>query len=205
MNAKQDEIDLRVREQRATNQKHTIRFALIILVVYAALSVSHWLFSVPSHSTVLAWTGTLAGIWLIGVLEQNLKIFVLEFRLRSERIDRKLTNLNEHIRRLSKTLPATLTEHISEHDPDTDEDQDDKNIEEHENNEAIVARYRDAAERGEAWAQYNIGVTYSNGDRLPKDKVQAAFWFKKAAEQGDTPSRLFLADILSGGQVECPA
>lgn len=200
MNAEPDEIDLRVREQRATNQKHTTRFALIILVVYAALSVSHWLFSVPSHSTVLALAGTLTGIWFIGILEQNVKIFVLEFRLRSERIDRKLTSLDERIRKLSKTLPATLTEHISEHDPDTDEAQDGNNIEEHENDEAVVARYRAAAEHGEVWAQYNLGVTYSNGDRLPKDKVQAAFWFKKAAEQGDPASRLFLADILSGGQ-----
>jgi TPR repeat protein len=199
MNAEQDEIDLQIREQRATAQKHTMRFALIIMIVYAALSLSHWLFSVPSNGTVLSLTGTLGGIWLLGILDRYVNTFIMEFRLRSKGIDQKLKALEVRLQRLSKKLPSTARELSSERDQDAEEDEDDDG-EEHESNEAVVARYRAAAERGEAWAQYNFGVTYSNGDRLPKDKVQAAYWFKKAAEQGDTPSRLFLADILSGGQ-----
>jgi TPR repeat protein len=200
MNAEPDEIDLRVREERATNQKYTVRIALIILFVYAALSVSHWLFSVPSNGTVISLTGTLGGIWLLGILDRYVNTFIMEFRLRSKGIDQKLKVLEVRLQKLSKRLPSTTRELSSEHDQDAKEDEDNNDGEEHESNEAVVARYRAAAERGEAWAQYNLGVTYSNGDRLPKDKVQAAFWFKKAAEQGDTVSRLFLADILSGGQ-----
>ena len=200
MNAEPDEIDLRVREERATNQKHTVRFALIIAAVYAALSLSHWLFSVPSNGTVISLTGTLGGIWLLSILDRYLNTFITEFRLRSKGIDQKLKVLEVRLQGLSKRLPSTARELSSERDQDAVEGEDDNDSEEHESNEAVVARYRAAAERGEAWAQYNLGVTYSNGDRLPKDNVQAAFWFKKAAEQGDTGSRLFLADILSGGR-----
>lgn len=196
MNPEKDEIDVQVREERATNQKRTTRFGLILLVVYGVLSTSHWLFSIPSNGTVLDLTGGLLVVCLILILDQYVNTFILEFRLRSKRIDQKLIALDSRIKALSMRLHPTAGGEISELDQDSDEDQ----IKKDESDEAVVARYRAAAERGEVWAQHNLGVTYSNGDRLPKDKVQAAFWYKKAAEQGDTPSRFYLAELLSGGQ-----
>jgi TPR repeat protein len=41
-----------------------------------------------------------------------------------------------------------------------------------------------AAEKGDAEAQYNLGVAYERGDGVPQDYEEAAAWFHKAAEQG---------------------
>jgi len=43
---------------------------------------------------------------------------------------------------------------------------------------------RDAAEQGDAKAQYTLGNTYQDGDGVEKDFVEAMKWFRKAAEQG---------------------
>ncbi|WP_043885401.1 tetratricopeptide repeat protein, partial [Pectobacterium wasabiae] len=43
--------------------------------------------------------------------------------------------------------------------------------------------YTKAAEQGHAWAQYNLGVAYDNGEGVKKDPVQAVMWYTKAAEQ----------------------
>ena len=40
------------------------------------------------------------------------------------------------------------------------------------------------AERGEADAQYSLGVMYSNGLSVPQDYKEAVAWYRKAAEQG---------------------
>ncbi|MDE0624612.1 MAG: hypothetical protein OXH83_23340, partial [Bryobacterales bacterium] len=44
---------------------------------------------------------------------------------------------------------------------------------------------RRAAENGAVRAQRNLGIAYQEGRILPKDHVQAALWYRKAAEQGD--------------------
>jgi TPR repeat protein len=41
------------------------------------------------------------------------------------------------------------------------------------------------AEIGNARAQSLLGLAYVGGDGVPKDPVQAFYWFKKAADQGD--------------------
>ena len=43
---------------------------------------------------------------------------------------------------------------------------------------------RDAAEQGDAKAQYTLGNTYQDGDGVEKDSVEAVKWFRKSAEQG---------------------
>ena len=43
---------------------------------------------------------------------------------------------------------------------------------------------RAAAERGEAEAQYRLGLSYVIGVEVPEDVVLAAAWFRRAAEQG---------------------
>ena len=48
----------------------------------------------------------------------------------------------------------------------------------------IVTRYREAAERGDAMAQFNLGDSYRLGYRVPRDLVEAVRWLTKAASQG---------------------
>ncbi len=41
-----------------------------------------------------------------------------------------------------------------------------------------------AAEQGEAVAQNNLGVVYSNGEGVPVDYVEAIKWYRKSVEKG---------------------
>ncbi len=43
--------------------------------------------------------------------------------------------------------------------------------------------YRKAAEQGFYLAQNNLWLSFLRGDGLPQDDVQAAIWFRRAAEQ----------------------
>ena len=45
--------------------------------------------------------------------------------------------------------------------------------------------WRPAAERGNARAQFNLGIMYNNGNGVPKDYATAHKWFSRAAAQGD--------------------
>lgn len=47
-----------------------------------------------------------------------------------------------------------------------------------------VRQFREAAEQGDAAAQYNLALMYSSGKGVPEDAVEAMQWFRKAAEQG---------------------
>ena len=49
---------------------------------------------------------------------------------------------------------------------------------------AEVALCPPLAEKGFAFAQFNLGVLYDNGQGLPQDDAQAIAWYRKAAEQG---------------------
>ena len=40
------------------------------------------------------------------------------------------------------------------------------------------------AEKGNALAQYNLGMMYGNGRGVAKDEVEAVKWYRKAADQG---------------------
>jgi hypothetical protein len=40
------------------------------------------------------------------------------------------------------------------------------------------------AEEGNANAQYNLGITYSNGQGVPQDDKEAVKWYRLAADQG---------------------
>ena len=52
--------------------------------------------------------------------------------------------------------------------------------------------YRQAAERGDADAQYNYALCCAVGNGIPQNSAQAAHWFRKAAEQGNTEAQKFL-------------
>jgi TPR repeat protein len=57
------------------------------------------------------------------------------------------------------------------------------------NQREALADLRKAAELGDANAQYYLGTLYEAGDKtLPKDTVQALYWYGKLAQQGDADS-----------------
>jgi len=51
---------------------------------------------------------------------------------------------------------------------------------------------RAEAERGDAIAQFGLGMLYEVGQGVPKDFVEAVKWFRKAAEQGDFNAQVWL-------------
>lgn len=45
------------------------------------------------------------------------------------------------------------------------------------------------AVQGESYAQYDLGVIYSQGLGVPQDYNEAVRWYRKAAEQGDSDAQ----------------
>lgn len=62
-----------------------------------------------------------------------------------------------------------------------------------------VESIRRIAESGEAWAQRVLGVAYQEGRVLPKDYVQAAYWYHKAAERDDALGQWLLGALYDRG------
>jgi TPR repeat protein len=62
-----------------------------------------------------------------------------------------------------------------------------------------VAWYRKAAEKGNAVAQFNLGLAYAKGKGVSKDAVQAVTWFRKAAVQGNADAQYTLAGFYDAG------
>lgn len=58
-----------------------------------------------------------------------------------------------------------------------------------------LAGLRAAAFAGDTEKQYRLGVMYSMGIDLPKDRNKAAYWFEKAADSGHVSSAYLLASI----------
>ncbi len=52
---------------------------------------------------------------------------------------------------------------------------------------------------GDAEAQFNLGLLYSEGKGVPVDYRQAVFWYQKGAEQGHTGAQYNLAHLYFGG------
>jgi len=199
-----DEVDRAAKESRATGV--TVFLLLVIAVITGAI---YWFGgeSLASYEKELAfYIGLAFVIWLAAP-------YYHEFRIRTKEINGKVSAIEEALnasaKRQSKLMHRlTAIERAlnvrtddREKNPDIQEEEADEN----ENvdaatREELLAKYRESANRGEVWGQYNLGVTYNNGDRGASDFVQAAFWFRKAADQGHTDSQLFLANLLAGGE-----
>ncbi|MGB5063744.1 MAG: tetratricopeptide repeat protein [Candidatus Competibacter sp.] len=65
---------------------------------------------------------------------------------------------------------------------------------------AEVALIRPLAEQGFAFAQFNLGVLYDNGQGLPQDDAQAIAWYRKAAEQGLPQAQVNLGIMYEQGE-----
>src|SRR5574340_925406 len=48
----------------------------------------------------------------------------------------------------------------------------------------VIEALRAEAERGDPWAQLNLGAAYDNGIGISPDPAQAIVWYRRAAEQG---------------------
>lgn len=66
--------------------------------------------------------------------------------------------------------------------------------------EAAMRLFMPLAERGNASAQFNVGVMYANGEGVARDVAQAANWYKKAADQGEARAQFNLGYMYFSGQ-----
>ena len=62
-----------------------------------------------------------------------------------------------------------------------------------------VKEWREAAARGEAWAQFNLGNMYLTGEGVLKNDAEAVKWYRKAAAQGNVPAQYNLGNMYSDG------
>ena len=60
------------------------------------------------------------------------------------------------------------------------------------NYEEAFKEWTEAAEHGDADAQYNLGCLYVRGEGVPRNRAQAAEWFQRAAAQGDLDATTWL-------------
>jgi hypothetical protein len=65
---------------------------------------------------------------------------------------------------------------------------------------ASLSELRKAAEQGDSVAQYNLGVTYAEGQEVSQDFAEAARWYRKAADQGLVFAQLNLGLMYATGQ-----
>ena len=64
----------------------------------------------------------------------------------------------------------------------------------------IIQELKANAEKGNAKAQYNLGICYHEGQGVAKDYVQAVNWFRKAAEQGFAAAQFALGSEYRKGE-----
>ena len=63
-----------------------------------------------------------------------------------------------------------------------------------------IAQLREAAEQGDAEAQFNLGIVYDFGRGVPEDKLEAVKWYQKAAEQEHADAQVLLSRLYYLGQ-----
>ena len=63
-----------------------------------------------------------------------------------------------------------------------------------------VLYFRIAAQQGDANAQFNLALCYSQGQGVEQDQSEAARWYRKAAEQGDAKAQYNLARCYEHGK-----
>ena len=60
--------------------------------------------------------------------------------------------------------------------------------------------YRLAADQGVAAAQFNLGVSYADGEGVLKDDAEAARWYRLAADQGHAAAQFNLGIRYGKGE-----
>jgi TPR repeat protein len=59
--------------------------------------------------------------------------------------------------------------------------------------------FKEAAERGNRRAQYQLGLLYARGDGVTQDFKKAKMWLHKAAMQGHPKAQYFLGEMYARG------
>jgi len=76
----------------------------------------------------------------------------------------------------------------------------------HKNEEFIygnpIAELRKNAEQGNTDSQYDLGLRYAFGKKVPRNYQKAAMWFRKAAEQGSIWGQYSLGRLYHIGEGE---
>lgn len=65
---------------------------------------------------------------------------------------------------------------------------------------AALREWRPLAEEGDARAQFYLGIMYANGEGVPENDRQAAYWFRKSARQGNSQSQYHLGTLYANGE-----
>ena len=97
----------------------------------------------------------------------------------------QIRQLEEKVQALSKKLDGAASGSKEEVRKDRDTE--------------LVAYFHLDAERGEAVAQYYLGLMYFLGKGVSQDFAQAVAWFRKAAEQGPADAQFFLGGMYDMG------
>ena len=63
-----------------------------------------------------------------------------------------------------------------------------------------ITKWKAAGMNGNAFAQFNLGVMYENGQGVVQDYAEAVKWYKLAAAQGDAQGQSNLGFMYSKGQ-----
>ena len=56
------------------------------------------------------------------------------------------------------------------------------------------------ADKGLAWAQFNLGFMYDMGEGVPENDAEAVKWYRKAADQGYADAQLNLGNMYAKGE-----
>jgi hypothetical protein len=65
---------------------------------------------------------------------------------------------------------------------------------------AAQKQFLEAAEQGDATAQYNLALMYDSGKDIPQDDAEALRWYNKAAEQGHSAAQYNLSMVYLFGK-----
>lgn len=65
---------------------------------------------------------------------------------------------------------------------------------------AVIDIQRSMAEKGDAYSQYMLGLTYAQGNGVEKDQSEAVKWYRKAAEQGLAEAQSLLGSCYELGK-----
>ena len=65
---------------------------------------------------------------------------------------------------------------------------------------AVLEATKELAERGDARAQFELGLMYSEGEGVLQDHHEAAKWYRLAAEQGFAPAQMSLGLMYIDGR-----
>jgi TPR repeat protein len=73
-------------------------------------------------------------------------------------------------------------------------------LEEQGNHAKAFSIYKSLADKGDALAQFKVGVAYGLGRGVAKDKAQEMVWYRKSAEQGNASAQGLLGTVYMHGE-----